>query len=133
MRVHYTDTKIPRQIGLTIRVRFVARMAETKRTPARSASLALAPNDLPPALNPGTIASMQTLATILPFAQIILAVLLIVAVLLQSRGSSLGGAFGGDNMGTTFYTRRGPEKVLFQGTIALSILFALSSFVALFV
>lgn len=76
---------------------------------------------------------MQLIQTLLPYAQLVLAVVLIVAVLLQTRGSSVGGAFGGDNMGMTFYTRRGGEKMLFQATIVVSILFALSSFAALFV
>ena len=32
----------------------------------------------------------------LPYIQIILSILLVAAILLQSRGSSLGGAFGGE-------------------------------------
>ena len=75
---------------------------------------------------------MQTIASILPYVQVTLAVLLIAAVLLQQRGSSLGGAFGADNMGTTFYTRRGGEKALFQATIVLGVLFTLSAFVKVF-
>ena len=76
---------------------------------------------------------MQFIANILPYVQIILSILLIIAVLLQQRGSSLGGAFGGDNMGTTFYTRRGGEKLLFQATIVLGVLFTLTAFVNLFI
>ena len=76
---------------------------------------------------------MQFIASILPYAQIVLAVLLATAILLQSRGSSVGGAFGGDNTGTTFYTRRGAEKTLFNATIGLGVLFALAAFLALFV
>jgi protein translocase SecG subunit len=79
------------------------------------------------------IAFMQFIASILPYIQIALAILLIIAILLQTRGSSVGGAFGGSEMGTTFYTRRGAEKTLFQITIALAVLFAVSAFVALFV
>jgi preprotein translocase subunit SecG len=79
------------------------------------------------------IAFMQFIGTILPYIQIVLAVLLIVAILLQTRGSSVGGAFGGSEMGTTFYTRRGAEKTLFQATIGLAVLFSLSAFLALFV
>ncbi len=75
---------------------------------------------------------MQFIANILPYAQIVLSVLLIIAILLQQRGSSLGGAFGGDNMGTTFYTRRGGEKLLFQATITLGVLFTLAAFLNLF-
>ncbi len=76
---------------------------------------------------------MSFIVSILPYIQILLAVLLIGAILLQARGSSVGGAFGGSDMGTTFYTRRGAEKVLFHATIVLGILFALSSFITLFI
>lgn len=53
--------------------------------------------------------------------QIILAVLLIIAILLQQRGAGLSGAFGGE--GGTYSTRRGIEKILFRATIAIAILF----------
>jgi len=76
---------------------------------------------------------MSFIAPILPYVQIILSALLIGAILLQARGSSVGGAFGGSDMGTTFYTRRGAEKILFQATIGLGIVFVLSAFVTLFV
>lgn len=59
----------------------------------------------------------------LPYAQIVLAVLLIAGIVLQQRGASLGGAFGGDNFASTFYKRRGAEKFLFTATIFISILF----------
>lgn len=68
----------------------------------------------------------------LPYAQVVLAVLLITGIVLQQRGASLGGAFGGDNFASTFYKRRGAEKFLFTGTIFVSILFvgaAILSFV----
>lgn len=68
----------------------------------------------------------------LPYAQIVLAVLLIAGVVLQQRGASLGGAFGGDNFASTFYKRRGAEKFLFNLTIFIAILFvgaAVMSFV----
>jgi len=76
---------------------------------------------------------MQFIVTILPFVQVVLSVMLVAAILLQQRGSSVGGAFGGDNMGTTFYTRRGAEKVLFRATVILGILFALSAFLSLYI
>lgn len=56
---------------------------------------------------------------ILSYVQIAIAVLLIVAVLLQNTGSDLGGAFGGS--GTVYHTRRGPEKFLFWSTITLGV------------
>ena len=55
-------------------------------------------------------------------ASIILAVLLIVVVLLQSKGSGFSGAMGGDS-GSIYRTRRGLEKTLFQLTIGLTIFF----------
>lgn len=71
--------------------------------------------------------------TVLPYIQIILSILLVSAILLQQRGSSLGGAFGSDNFSATFHKRRGAELFLFQATIVLSVLFVLSAFVALVV
>jgi len=68
---------------------------------------------------------------ILPYIQIILSVLLIGAVLLQQSGGGLGGAFGGGDDMSTHYTRRGLEKILFNATIIIAILFALSAFLAL--
>ena len=76
---------------------------------------------------------MGLLLGYLPYIQIAISLLLIIAIMLQQRGSSLGGAFGNDASGTTFYTRRGAEKWLFQATIGLAILFALSAFAALVV
>ncbi len=63
----------------------------------------------------------MNLETILNVAQIILAVLLMAAVLLQARGTGLGAAFGGG--GNVYRSKRGVEKKLFQLTILLSILF----------
>ena len=54
-------------------------------------------------------------------AQGILAVALIAAILLQQRGTGLGGAFGGEV--TAYRSRRGIEKRLFQFTIVLAVLF----------
>jgi len=42
-------------------------------------------------------------------------------ILLQQRGTSLGGAFGGES--SVYRSRRGVEKMLFISTIVLSILF----------
>ncbi len=59
----------------------------------------------------------------LPFIQIVLAILLIAAILLQQRGSSLGGAFGGDNFSSAFHKRRGAELFLFKFAIGIAVLF----------
>ncbi len=75
---------------------------------------------------------MDTLKALLPHIQIVLSVLLIAAILLQQTGSGIGGAFGeSNNFGTSFHTRRGLEKFLFNGTIVLAILFGLSALIAL--
>ena len=66
---------------------------------------------------------METLKAVLPYAQIVLSLLLIIGIVLQNRGASLGGAFGGDNFASTFYKRRGAEKFLFEATIVVAILF----------
>lgn len=59
--------------------------------------------------------------------QIILGVLLILLIVLQSKGTGMGTAFGGD-MG--FYgTKRGAEKMLFVLTILVSIVFFVLSII----
>lgn len=60
-------------------------------------------------------------ALLLSIIQILLSVLLVVAILLQQRGTGLGSAFGG--AGEVFRTKRGIEKGLFYLTIVLSVLF----------
>ena len=74
---------------------------------------------------------MTFLHGILPYVQIILSALLIVCILLQRTGASLGGAFGADNFSSGFHTRRGLEKTRFYTTIVLGILFALSALINL--
>ncbi len=57
----------------------------------------------------------------LPLAQIIVAVLLIILILLQRRGTALGSAFGQE--GGFYATRRGLQKKIFWGTVVLGALF----------
>ncbi len=61
------------------------------------------------------------LERILTIAQIATAILLIGAILLQQKGSSLGGAFGGE--GNVYSTKRGAEKTIFIATIVLAVVF----------
>ena len=61
--------------------------------------------------------------TPLLLAQMILAIALMAAILLQQRGTGLGGAFGGEV--TAYRSRRGIERTLFRLTIVLALLFAL--------
>ena len=80
-----------------------------------------------------TIAAMVLLQHMLPYVQIGLSVALIVTILLQRTGASMGGAFGADNFSSGFHTRRGLERTLFHVTIALGILFALSALINLII
>jgi protein translocase SecG subunit len=58
---------------------------------------------------------------IINIAQIVISVLLVTVILLQQRGTTLGGAFGGES--NVYSTRRGFEKVLYIATIVLAIVF----------
>lgn len=72
---------------------------------------------------------IQTILPVLPYIQITLSVLLVAGILLQQRGSSLGGAFGGDNFSSAFNKRRGAELFLFKFSVGIAILFVLSTFI----
>ncbi len=74
---------------------------------------------------------MSIVLGFLPYIQIVLSVLLIIAILLQQTGAGLGGAFGADNFSAGFHTRRGFEKTLFNITVVLAVLFATSAIVSL--
>lgn len=63
--------------------------------------------------------------------QIIISVTLIVLVLLQTKGSGLGGIFGGD--GGVYRTRRGVEKTMYHATIGLAIVFFVLSLISVIV
>ena len=62
--------------------------------------------------------------TSLNIVMIIGSVLLIVLILMQTKGSSFTGAFGSD-AGSINRTRRGVEKTLFQFTIATTGIYVL--------
>ena len=59
-------------------------------------------------------------------AQVAIAVLLMVAILLQNKGAGLGSAFGGAG-GGVYLTKRGLEKKLYTATIVLAVVFILLS------
>ena len=61
----------------------------------------------------------------LPIIQIIIAVLLTGAILLQARGTGLSSIFGGES--TFYHTRRGVEKIIFWATVVLAVLFVATS------
>ena len=62
------------------------------------------------------------MVTYLNIALIIISVLLILSVILQSKGAGLGGLTGADT-GSIFTVRRGVERTLFWITIGLSVIF----------
>lgn len=63
--------------------------------------------------------------------QIIVSLLLTALILLQAKGVGLGRAWGG---GGEFYkSRRGVEKLIFQATIVLAVIFLASSILNLLV
>jgi protein translocase SecG subunit len=63
--------------------------------------------------------------------QMVSAFLLVVVVLVQSKGSGLGKAWGGG--GGTSFTRRGLEKLIFRSTFVIAFIFIASSLLQLFV
>lgn len=66
----------------------------------------------------------------LPYIQIILAVILSGLILVQQSEGSLGAAFGG-GMESGFKTRRGPELWIFRITIVVACLFVASTLINL--
>lgn len=68
---------------------------------------------------------MQQWVPAIRIIQIIIAVALTVFILLQVRGAGLGSIFGGSSAGSVFKTRRGVERLVFNITIVLVVLFAL--------
>jgi len=76
---------------------------------------------------------MSLVASILPYAQIILSAILVLAILLQQSGAGVGGALGGDNSGSFHQTRRGFEKFLFYLSLICGILFALFAFLSIII
>jgi protein translocase SecG subunit len=76
---------------------------------------------------------MSLVAKILPYTQIILAVVLVLSILLQQSGAGVGGALGGGDEGSIHHTRRGFEKFLFYLSLVCAVLFALSALLAIIV
>lgn len=70
------------------------------------------------------------MAQILNILQLVFAVLLVVFILIQQRGTGLGGVFGGE--GGVYRTKRGAEKIIFIGTIILSFLFLATTLLNVF-
>lgn len=74
---------------------------------------------------------MQDMNTVIQIGQVGLAILLIAAILMQHRGTGLGGAFGGQDL--SYRSRRGIEKLLLRATILFAALFLVLAIAELFV
>ena len=66
--------------------------------------------------------------TAISIAMILLSIMLIFVILLQTKGSSFSGAFGGGSDSIN-RTRRGVEKSLFQFTIVLAACFVVMAII----
>lgn len=73
----------------------------------------------------------MTLSSILPIITVASCVLMILCILLQARGASLGAGFG--SSGELFTTRRGIDKNLYETTIVLAVIFVMSILVNLII
>lgn len=71
----------------------------------------------------------MTLTSLLQIVTIASAVLMVICILLQARGASLGAGFG--SSGELFTTRRGIDKNLYEATIVLAVVFVMSILVNL--
>lgn len=66
----------------------------------------------------------MSINTILQIVMIASAVLMVLSILLQQRGATLGAGFG--SSGELYTSRRGVDKNLFEATIVLAVIFVLS-------
>lgn len=73
---------------------------------------------------------MNFLPNLLSWAQIILSLLLVGAILLQQSEAGLGGTFGGASASNPFRTKRGFEKTMFVATMVIAVLFIASTILA---
>jgi len=71
------------------------------------------------------------MATFLQGSLIVSSVLLVISILLQHRGTGLGGAFGGEGM--SYRSRRGIEQILYRATVLFAAVFLVSAIARLFV
>ena len=69
----------------------------------------------------------------LNIAIIIVSVALVASILLQSKGVGLGGLTGGGDPSGVYSQRRGIEKVLFNVTIALSVVFLVLALISVLI
>jgi len=70
---------------------------------------------------------VDKLVIYLHIVQIIISIALVVLLLLQAKGTGIGGIFGGSDV---YKTRRGVEKTLFQATIGVAVAFFVISVIS---
>lgn len=66
----------------------------------------------------------MNISTLLQIITVGSSILMILAILLQQRGASLGAGFG--SSGELYTTRRGIDKNLFEVSVVLAVVFVLS-------
>lgn len=66
----------------------------------------------------------MNISTLLQIITVGSSILMILAILLQQRGASLGAGFG--SSGELYTTRRGLDKNLFEVSVVLAVVFVLS-------
>ena len=66
----------------------------------------------------------MTIDTILQIATVASGILMIISILLQQRGATLGAGFG--SSGELYTTRRGIDKNLFEVSVVFAVIFVLS-------
>jgi preprotein translocase subunit SecG len=71
----------------------------------------------------------MSISDILQIVTVVSALIMVLAILLQQRGASLGAGFGGS--GELYTTRRGFDKNLFELTIIMAVVFVLSILIGL--
>ncbi|MEX0910457.1 MAG: preprotein translocase subunit SecG [Candidatus Paceibacterota bacterium] len=74
---------------------------------------------------------MAVISSLLPWIHIVLALSLIGLILLQQNESSLGGVFGGADSAGHTHKRRGLEKIIFDATFVVAVLFTGSVLLAI--
>ena len=74
---------------------------------------------------------MQAVLPYLNIAQILISLLLIVLILMQTRGTGFAAGYSADT--SIFRTRRGLERTIFQLTIGVSVLFLVVSIMSVVV
>ena len=71
---------------------------------------------------------MQVLLPYLGVAQILISILLVILILMQTRGTGFASGYAADS--SIYRTRRGVERLVFQLTIAISVVFLILAIIA---